>query len=70
MKQKDNSMKRTTLGSEEVWYVDSGAPNHITSHEEWFSHLEKPEQLRVVETADNTPHPIVYVEEVPLIHIG
>ena len=25
-----NSMKKTTLKSDEVWYVDSGASNHMT----------------------------------------
>ena len=32
---------RTGKGSsDEVWYVYSGASNHMMSHEEWFSHLE------------------------------
>ena len=44
MKHKANSMKKTTSKSEEVWYVDSSVSNHMTSHEEWFSFLEKPEQ--------------------------
>ena len=58
MKHKVNSMKKTTSGSEEVWHVDSRASNHMTSHEEWFLFLEKPEQQGVVE--------IVHVREVPL----
>ena len=70
MKHKANSMKKTTSGPEEVWYVDSGASNHMTSHEEWFSFLEKPEQPGIVETGDDTPHPIVHVGEVPLSHVG
>ena len=29
-----NSMKKNTPKSDEVWYVDSGASNHMTSHKE------------------------------------
>ena len=42
----------------------------MTSHEEWFSYLEKQEQPGVVETGDDTLHPIEHVGEVPLIHVG
>ena len=63
-------MKKTTPTSDEVWYVESGASNHMTSHKEWFSYLEKPEQPRVVEIGDDTLHPIVHVGEVPLNHVG
>ena len=42
----------------------------MTSHEEWFSNLEKSEQLGVVETRDDTSHPIEHVGEVPLNHVG
>ena len=42
----------------------------MTSHEEWFSYLEKPEQLGVVETGDDTPHSIEHVGEIPLNHVG
>ena len=66
----ENSMKKTTPKSDEVWYVDSGASNHMTSHKEWFSYLEKPEQPGVVATGDDTLHPIEHVGEVPLSHIG
>ena len=70
MRHEANLMKKATFKSEEVWYVDSGASNHMTSHEEWFSFLEKLEQPVVVETGDDTPHPIVHVEEVPWSHVG
>ena len=53
----------------EVWYGDSGASNHMTSHEEWFSYLEKPEKPGVVKTGDDTPHTIQRVREVPLSHV-
>ena len=65
-----NSMKQTTPRSDEVWYVHSGASNHMTSHKEWFSYLEKPMQPGVVATGDDTPHPIANVGEVPLSHVG
>ena len=70
MKHMSKSMKKTTSQSNEVWYVDSGESNHMTSHEEWFSYLEKPEQPGVVETGDDTPHLIKHVREVPLSHVG
>ena len=41
----------------------------MTSHEEWFSYLEKPEQPGVFEIRDDTPHLIEHVGEVPLSHV-
>ena len=55
--------------SNEVWYVDSRVSNHMTSHKEWFSYLEKPKKQGVVETGDDTPHTIEHVGEVPLSHV-
>ena len=49
MKHKANRMVASDLKPEEVRYVDSGASNHMTNHKEWFSFLEKPEKLWVVE---------------------
>ena len=37
-----------------VWYMDSGASNHMTNHKEWFSTLKKQEQPSIVETGDDT----------------
>ena len=54
MKHKANSMKKSTSKPNEVWYIDSGASNHMMSHEEWFSYLKKPEQPGFVETGDDT----------------
>ena len=48
-------MKQTTQKPDKVWYVDSGASNHMTIHKEWFSYLEKPKQPGVVATGDDTP---------------
>ena len=62
-------MAVNTSKSSEVWYVDSGTSNHMMSHEEWFSYLEKLEQQGVVETADDTLHTIEHVGEVPLSHV-
>ena len=62
-------MAANTSKTNEPWYVDSGALNHMMNHEEWFSYLEKMEQLGVVETNDNNPHPIKHIKEVPLSHI-
>ena len=54
----------------DVWYVDSGASNHMTCHKEWFSYLKKQMQPGVVATGDDTPHPIENVGKVPLSHVG
>ena len=58
MKHKVNLMVVNTSKLNEVWYVDSGASNYMTSHEEWFSYLEKPEQPGVVKTGDDTHIPL------------
>ena len=63
-------MKQTTPKLDEVWYVNSGASNHMMCHKEWFSYLEKPMQPGVVATEEDTPHPIENVGEVPLNHVG
>ena len=42
----------------------------MTSHEEWFSYLEKPKKQGVVKTGDDTPHTIKHVGEVPRGHVG
>ena len=69
MKHMANSMKACTSKLNEVWYVDSGASSHMTSHEEWFSYLEKSEQQGVVETCDDTTHTIEHIGEVPIKHV-
>ena len=70
MKHKENSMKVNTSKPNEVWYVYFGASNHMKNHEEWFSHLEKPEQPGVLETRDDTSHPIEHIDDDPLSHVG
>ena len=49
-----------------VWYVDSGASNHMTSHGEWFQDMHDPQKPGFVETGDDTAHPIAHVGNVPL----
>ena len=63
-------MVMNTSKSSDVWYVDSRASNHMMNHVEWFSSLEKPEQLGVVETSNNTLHPIKHVGDLLLSHVG
>jgi hypothetical protein len=65
-----NSVKGSAPRTDEVWYLDSGASNHMTRHKEWFSYLEKLKNPGVVSTGDDTPHPIANVGEVPLSHVG
>ncbi len=41
-----------------VWYVDFGASNHMTSHGEWFRDTKDLKTPGFVETGDDTTHPI------------
>ena len=55
----------------DVWYVNSGASNHMMHHKNWFNKLHAPEKLGYVETSDDTLHPIEHVGKVPLsMHDG
>ena len=69
MKHRANSMSASTSNSalkpEDVWFVDSGASNHMTSHKEWFLELREPERPGYVETGDDTTHPIRHIGNVP-----
>ncbi len=50
-----------------VWYVDSRASNHMTSHEEWFTNTRDLKTSGFVETiSDDTTHPIPQIGKVPL----
>ena len=69
MKDKANWMKASTLKLNEVPYINSGASNHMTSHEDWLSYLEKPEQSGVIENGDDTAHTIEHVGKAPLNHV-
>ena len=52
--------------NDDVWYVNLGASNHMTSHGEWFKSMHDPEKLGFVETSDNTKHTISHIGDVPL----
>ena len=56
--------------SNNVWFVDSGASNHMTSHEDWFRELLAPERPGYVEIGDDTTHPIQHIENVPFGNKG
>ena len=48
-----------------IWFVDFGVSNPMTSHEEWFMNLRGPERRGVVETGDDSMHPIEHIGDVP-----
>ena len=50
--------------------MDFDESKHMTNHEEWVSHLEKPEQLGVVKIGDDTSHPIEHIGNAPLSHVS
>jgi hypothetical protein len=60
-----NSMIGSVLDNN-VWYVDSGGSNHMTSHGEWFRDTKDLKTLGFVETGDDTTHPITQISKVPL----
>jgi len=49
-----------------VWYVDFGALNHMTSHGEWFRDAKDLKTLGFVETGDDTTHLITQIGKVSL----
>ena len=51
---------------ENVWYVDSGSSNRMTSHGGWFKELQVLKNPGYVETGDDIAHPIVHTGNVPL----
>ena len=53
-----------TFASNNIWFVDFRASNHMTSHKDWFKELRKTDRLRYVETGDATIHPIQHVGNV------
>ena len=69
MRHRANSMTASksahTSNSKDVWFVDSGASHHMTSHEEWFRDLRTPDRPGFIETGDDTTHPIRHIGNVP-----
>ena len=58
--------KNVSNCGDKLWYVDSGASNHMTSHGEWFKEMKQPAKLGYVEIRDDTTHPIAHVGDAPL----
>ena len=61
-----NSMIDNAIDSKNVWFVDSGVSNHMTSHGEWFNDVRNLKRLVYVETSGDTAHPIAQFGKVPL----
>lgn len=58
--------KAIDVGLEDVWYIDSGASNHMTPHGEWFEEMN-PGTHGYVCTGDDTQHDITHTGVVPLV---
>jgi hypothetical protein len=54
------------VSNNNVWYVDFGASNHMTSHEKWFRDTRDLKTLGFVEIGDDITHPITQIGKVPL----
>jgi hypothetical protein len=54
------------VSNNNVWYVDFGASNHMTSHGEWFRDTKELKTPRFVETNDDITHPITQINKVSL----
>ena len=54
------------IDSNDVWYVDLSASNHMMCHHTWFNEMKEPSKLGYVEIGDDTMHPIEHVGNVPL----
>ena len=61
-----NTVTADVSTKDDVWYVDSGASNHMTSCGEWFRELKDPETPGYVEIGDDTAHSIAHIGQVPL----
>ena len=48
-------------GSKDVWFIEFGALNHMTSHQEWFRKLQVPNQPSYVETREDITHTIRHI---------
>ena len=67
-----NSMTAdVSTSGENVWYVDSGASNHMTHCGEWFKEMKTIKKPSYVEIRDNAAHAIAHACNVPLtMHDG
>ena len=61
-----NTMTAENSTQDDVWYVDLGASNHMTSRGEWFRDMRKPDVSGYVQTGHDTAQPIAHVGDVSL----
>ena len=61
----DSANSASTSNSEHAWFVDFGASQHNTSHQEWFRDLRMLDRPGYIETGHNTLHPIPHIGDVP-----
>jgi hypothetical protein len=54
------------ISDNNVWYVDFGVSNQMTSHGEWFRDTMDLKTLRFMEIGDDITHPITQIGKVPL----
>ena len=69
MQQKMHSATMQDHMRDDVWYVDSGASNHMTSRGNWFKELDAMRTPGYVETGDDTVHPIEHMGRVPVTQV-
>ena len=62
------SSQTSMSNAEDVWFVDSGTPNHITSYQESFRDLRESNRPGYVEIGDDTTHPVRHVGNVSRTH--
>jgi hypothetical protein len=55
-----------SVSNNNVWYVDFGTSNHMTTHGKWFRDTKDLKTPGFVETSDDTTHPITQIDKVPL----
>ena len=63
MRHRANSMITSVSQPDDVWFVDSGASNHMTSHQERFMNLREPERPGVVETSKSSARASLHITD-------
>ena len=59
-----NSMITSTSEPDDVWFVDSCASNHMTSHQEWFMNLREAKRPGMVGIDDDSTYTIEHIGDV------
>jgi len=54
------------ISDNNVWYVNSGASNHMTTHGKWFRDTKDLKTPGFLENVDDIAHPIMQIGKVPL----